>query len=193
MKKKGGVFLAGELIELHGRILACALCKLSESRRKAVPGEGAFNASLMLVGEAPGRNEDLEGRPFVGAAGGFLNDLLSSIGIDRKDVFITNIVKCRPTANRPPRVNEVKTCRPYLEGQIRLINPKLVCLMGNHAINGILGKGYPVSEMHGKQVQTVDRRFFITYHPAAALYMNNLKETMTEDFKALSKILKQAG
>jgi DNA polymerase len=185
--------LNDELLELHQRILVCSLCRLSKSRRNAVPGEGAFDASLMLVGEAPGRNEDLLGRPFVGAAGAFLNELLASIGVDRNKVFITNIVKCRPPMNRPPRVDEVKACYPYLERQITLINPTLVCVMGNNAINGILGKGYPIAKMHGKQVQTVDRRFFLTYHPAAALYANELKETMMEDFNALSKILKPLG
>lgn len=185
--------MSDELLTLHERILTCPLCRLSESRKNAVPGEGAFDASLMLVGEAPGRNEDLMGRPFVGAAGAFLNDLLSSIGVDRNKVFITNVVKCRPPMNRPPRVDEVKACHPYLERQMALINPKMVCLMGNNAIKGVLGKGYSISSMHGKEVQTVDRRFFLTYHPAAALYVDRLKDTMMEDFKKLSEILKSTS
>ncbi len=145
-----------------------------------------------LVGNygAPGRNEDLQGRPFVGAAGTFLSDLLSSIGVERAKVFITNIVKCRPPMNRAPHVDEVKACQSYLQRQISLIDPRIICLMGNNAISAVLGKGYPISKMHGKRVHTVDRCFFVTYHPAAALYMNELKETMTEDFRALSNILK---
>jgi DNA polymerase len=182
--------LKDELLKLHEVILRCGLCRLSESRKNAVPGEGSFDALLMLVGEAPGVNEDLLGRPFVGAAGAFLNDLLSSVGVDRSSIFITNIVKCRPPMNRPPRIDEVKACHSYLERQIALINPRIICLMGNNAIKGVLGKGYSIATMHGKQVQTVDRRFFLTYHPAAALYMNELKKTMIEDFKALSEVLK---
>jgi len=185
--------LSEELLTLHEKIVECQLCRLSESRRNAVPGEGAFDTSLMLVGEAPGRNEDLLGRPFVGAAGAFLSDLLSSIGVERTKVFITNIVKCRPPMNRAPRVDEVKACQPYLQRQISLIDPKIICLMGNNAISAVLGKGYPISEMHGKRVQTVDRCFFVTYHPAAALYMSELKETMTKDFKVLSDILKSVS
>ncbi len=182
--------MSEELLRLHEKIVECRLCRLSESRRNAVPGEGAFDTPLMLVGEAPGRNEDLQGRPFVGAAGTFLSDLLSSIGVERAKVFITNIVKCRPPMNRAPHVDEVKACQSYLQRQISLIDPRIICLMGNNAISAVLGKGYPISKMHGKRVHTVDRCFFVTYHPAAALYMNELKETMTEDFRALSNILK---
>jgi len=182
--------LKTELLELHKKILTCTLCRLSESRKNAVPGEGAFDTSLVLVGEAPGRNEDLLGRPFVGAAGAFLTKLLSSIGVDRDRIFITNVVKCRPPMNRPPRVDEVNACHSYLERQISLINPRIICLMGNNAIKAVLGKGYSISEMHGKQVETANRRFFLTYHPAAVLYAESLEETMMNDFKALANILK---
>lgn len=179
-----------ELLELHTAISKCSLCELAKSRKNAVPGEGDFHASLMLIGEAPGRNEDLAGRPFVGAAGAFLDYLLSSIDVDRKKVFITNIVKCRPPMNRPPRVNEVNACKPYLEQQMMLIGPRIVCLMGNNAIKGVLGKGHTISEMHGKLVQREGgKEFFLTYHPAAALYVNELRNVMMDDFKRLSRIL----
>ncbi len=179
-----------ELLELHNVISRCSLCGLAQSRKNAVPGEGDFHASLMLVGEAPGRNEDLAGRPFVGAAGIFLDELLSSIGVDRKKVFITNIVKCRPPMNRPPRVNEVNACKPYLEQQMMQIGSRIVCLMGNNAIKGVLGKGHALSEMHGRLLQNEgEQKFFLTYHPAAALYVNELKQVMMNDFRELSKIL----
>jgi len=116
--------LSEKLLTLHEKIVECQLCRLSESRRNAVPGEGAFDTSLMLVGEAPGRNEDLLGRPFVGAAGAFLSDLLSSIGVERTKVFITNIVKCRPPMNRAPRVDEVKEGIRSFNRKFKLIVPK---------------------------------------------------------------------
>src|SRR5205807_880478 len=131
--------LSGELQLIHSEILECTKCELHKSRTNAVPGEGPYDAKIMFVGEGPGQNEDEQGRPFVGAAGKFLTELLESIGLKRSDVFITNIVKCRPPNNRAPRKSEIETCNPYLQSQIRLINPRILCALGTPAINTLIG------------------------------------------------------
>jgi uracil-DNA glycosylase family 4 len=117
------------LEKIAANVRGCPLCKLSRSRKNAVPGEGQLSAKIMFIGEAPGRSEDEKGRPFVGAAGRILDELLKKAGIERSQVFITNIVKCRPPNNRVPKEDELTACRPYLDRQIALINPKVICIL----------------------------------------------------------------
>src|SRR5881396_1192015 len=131
---------SAELATVHSEIIACTKCELHMSRKNAVPGEGPIDAKIMFVGEGPGQNEDEQGRPFVGAAGKLLTELLESIGIKRSDVFITNVVKCRPPSNRAPRKGEIETCNPYLMSQIRLVKPRIVCALGTPAIATLLGE-----------------------------------------------------
>jgi len=138
----------------------------------------------MLIGEAPGKNEDIEGRPFVGRAGELLEELVRSVNLDREDVFITNIVKCRPLDNRDPRKDEIETCNPYLEKQIDLIEPEVIVTLGNHATETLVGKN-GMKEIHGKRFEYKGIKLIPMYHPAAGLYNPALKETMKEDMQLL--------
>jgi len=169
-------------------VIGCTLCPLSAGRIKAVPGEGSSQAKVMIVGEAPGYNEDIQGRPFVGSAGQLLDGLLESIGLRRESVFITNIVKCRPPNNRPPRVLERKTCRPYLVRQMGLVRPAIVCPMGNTALNDLMGR-LSIGDAHGKAMEKDGITYLPLYHPAAALYDVSLKDVLFLDFKALGLFL----
>lgn len=144
---------------------------------------------VMFVGEGPGEQEDLQGRPFVGAAGKLLTELLQSINLRREDVFITNVVKCRPPNNRPPRKDESAACRLYLERQIALICPKVICPMGNSAIRGFLDSDESVTALHGIPFEKDSVTYFPMYHPAAALYTFSLKKVMEDDFKKLRGLL----
>ena len=156
----------------------------------AVPGEGPADARVMFIGEGPGAQEDLTGRPFVGSAGKLLSELLGSIGLDRSSVFITNIVKCRPPNNRPPRKTEIETCVSlYLQPQIRVINPKIVVPLGTPAIKTLMGDDYSATSVHGKVFRKDDRLFLPLFHPAAALYDVRLRDTMFEDMKKLKELL----
>jgi len=146
----------------------------------------------MIVGEAPGYNEDLQGRPFVGSAGQLLDELLESIGIKRGSVFITNIVKCRPPNNRPPRVSERKACMPYLVRQMGLVAPTVVCPMGNTALNVLVG-GVSIGEAHGKAMEKEGIVYLPLYHPAAALYDVSLRGVLFTDFKALGLLIGARG
>jgi DNA polymerase len=183
--------LSGELQLIHSEILECTKCELHKSRTNAVPGEGPYDAKIMFVGEGPGQNEDEQGRPFVGAAGKFLTELLESIGLKRSDVFITNIVKCRPPNNRAPRKSEIEACNPYLQRQIGLINPRIVCGLGTPAITTLMGAEYSASRSHGKHLTKGDVTTLPMYHPAAALYDASLKETLLHDFKILKQLLEK--
>ena len=181
--------MSSELQLIHSEILECTKCELHKSRTKAVPGEGPYDARIMFVGEGPGQNEDEQGRPFVGAAGKFLTELLESIGLKRSDVFITNIVKCRPPNNRAPKKSEIEACNPYLQSQIRLINPSIVCALGTPAITTLIGDEYSASRFHGKPLTKGEVTFLPMYHPAAALYDASLKETISHDFQILKQLL----
>jgi uracil-DNA glycosylase len=185
--------LSEELNVIHSQVLECTRCELHKGRTRAVPGEGPPNAKVMFVGEGPGENEDREGRPFVGAAGKLLAELLSSIEVDRDSVFITNIVKCRPPGNRAPRQAEIDACRGYLESQIRLIDPKIICPLGGPAIKTLMGPEYSVSQSHGKTYQLKGRTMLPLYHPAAALYDASLKDVMFEDIKKLKKLISETS
>nr|MDO8099521.1 uracil-DNA glycosylase [Candidatus Njordarchaeota archaeon] len=178
-----------ELVEqINQEVRECTKCELHKERKNAVPGDGNVRTRIMFIGEAPGQDEDLQGRPFVGAAGKLLSQLLSSIGLRRDDVYITNIVKCRPPGNRPPRVGEISACSEYLERQIRIINPKTICPMGNVALKTFLGKDSSISKVHGQRNQSKEGRvIFPLYHPAAALYVGGLKTVLEEDFRQLKE------
>ena len=183
------VELAEELARIHGEVLVCTKCELHQGRTKAVPGEGPINAKVMFVGEGPGEKEDLEGRPFVGAAGKFLTELLASVGLERSSVFITNIVKCRPPGNRAPKQGEVDSCYGYLQDQIRLVAPRIICPLGTPAIKTVLGPEYSVSQVHGRPFKRDDRTVLPLYHPAAALYDGSLRSVQLEDFRILKQLL----
>lgn len=168
----------------------CTLCKLSEGRTNAVPGEGSNFARIMFIGEAPGRSEDEQGRPFVGAAGKLLTEALQEAGLSREDVFITNVVKCRPPNNRVPTEEERVTCRPYLERQIKLINPRIICILGRTAYESLLGGG-SITSNRGRLVRHDNRFYFLTVHPAAVIYNPELKSIFKKDIVNLVNELKK--
>jgi uracil-DNA glycosylase len=153
-----------------------------------VPGEGPAPAAVMIVGEAPGASEDKQGRPFVGRAGKLLDELLAVAGLDREDVFITNVLKARPPGNRDPRADEVEHSMPWLEAQLALVKPRLLVPLGRHAL-AHFAPGEKISEVHGTTVIALERRLFPMYHPAAALHAKGLRDTLFEDAKALSGAL----
>lgn len=176
---------------LDSEITTCTKCDLHKSRKNAVPGEGPKDAKIMIIGEGPGQNEDEQGRPFVGAAGKLLTELLETIGLNRSDVFITNIVKCRPPNNRAPRVSEIEACNPYLMSQIDLVKPRIICLLGTPAITTLLGKEFTATKSHGKPTLKENRLIIPMYHPAVALYDASLRGVLEADFGTLKKILAQ--
>lgn len=171
--------MASILEDIHNKIRICPLCDLSLSRTLAVPGEGPCPAEIMLVGEAPGKEEDLSGRPFVGRAGRLLDRALEQAGIARSEVFITSVVKCRPPKNRKPKRPEIEACHPYLAAQMKLIRPSVVCLMGNVASSAVIGK-QGITAIHG---QFFHDRFLVTYHPAAVLRNMTLMDALVSDLK----------
>lgn len=175
--------------ELEEQILKCEKCSLSKTRTRVVPGEGNFKAEIMFIGEGPGQKEDELGRPFVGAAGKLLDKLIESIGLKREDIFIANVVKCRPPNNRDPLPEEVEACRNWLDKQVKLINPKLIVLLGRHSMDRFL-PNQKISIDHGKPKRHRGRVYFPVYHPAAALYRNGLLEDLQKDFKKIPKVLK---
>jgi DNA polymerase len=191
--------------ELIGRVSeevsGCRLCALSEGRLKPVVGEGSLDSLVVFVGEGPGRKEDESGRPFVGSAGKFLDKLLSHIGLDRSDVYITNVVKCRPPGNRRPKSVEVRSCTPYLDEQLVVISPRVIASMGNSATSHMLrrfGLGRAsIGEIHGRlfEVEAPWGRvvLFPLYHPAAVLYNRGLEAELIEDFESLKALLGSGG
>ncbi|MDO8615698.1 MAG: uracil-DNA glycosylase [Dehalococcoidia bacterium] len=180
-----------ELEDLHGQIATCPACDLCKSRTHAVPGEGAANAEVMLVGEGPGFHEDQQARPFVGPAGHFLDELLSSVGLRRSEVYITNVVKCRPPQNRDPLPAEIEACRRHLERQIDLIKPRLIVTLGRYSLAWFFPKD-SISKVHGHLRQRDGRYFVHMYHPAAALHAGNLRSVIMEDFLKVPVALAQA-
>jgi uracil-DNA glycosylase family 4 len=182
---------AARLDELAEQIRVCVKCPLHESRTIAVPGDGKYSAKLMIIGEAPGKEEDLTGHPFVGATGKFLNKVLEGTGIDRNDFFITNTVKCRPPKNRTPKKIEVDTCTSnYLFEQIELINPKLIMLLGGVAAKSVLGVK-SVNEARGQVIERDGRRYIVGYHPAVRFYREDLGAKVIEDFSLLKREIKR--
>ena len=176
---------------LATQIRSCVQCPLHTTRTKAVPGEGALSARIMLIGEAPGREEDRSGQPFVGAAGRFLDEVLAGSGVDRRDLFITNTVKCRPENNRPPRKREVDTCTSlYLFEQIELINPALIMVLGSVATKKLLGVN-SVNEVRGRVIEHNNRKYLAGYHPAASFYREDMAENIRQDFALLRQELQK--
>ncbi len=166
-------------------VRSCPLCKLARTRKNAVPGEGQLSAKIIFIGEAPGRSEDEKGRPFVGAAGRILDELLKKAGIERSQVFITNIVKCRPPNNRVPKEDELTACRPYLDRQIALIKPKVICILGRTAYSSLLG-GSSITANRGKIMERAGQKYFLTFHPAAVIYNKGLLSALEADLKKLA-------
>lgn len=174
--------------EIENKIKVCNLCPLHKYRKNAVPGEGPYNSKILFIGEAPGEEEDKQGRPFVGKAGQILSDLMNEVGIDRKEVFITNVVKCRPPNNREPTDEESKICiENYLSKQVEIINPKIIVLLGNVAIKQVLGIKNP-SHVRGKEIQKDGKTYFCTFHPAVALYNPNMKTAIKNDFEKIATL-----
>lgn len=173
-----------ELENIRTQVITCTKCDLCKTRTNAVPGKGNPTAEIMFVGEAPGRTEDLKGEPFVGAAGKKLTEMLSKNGMTRESVYITNVVKCRPPDNRIPTDAERLSCKEYLEKEILLVNPKIICIMGNTACNSILGQG-EITKNRGKIIKKDGRTFFLTFHPAATIYNQELIPIMEQDIATL--------
>lgn len=182
---------AARLEELAAQIRVCTRCPLHESRTLAVPGDGKFSAKVMIIAEAPGKEEDESGHPFVGSAGRFLNHVLEGTGLDRNDFFITNTVKCRPPKNRTPKKLEVDTCTSnYLFEQISLINPKLIMLLGAVAAKKVLGVK-SINEARGHVINQEGRKYLVGYHPAVRFYREDLGEKVKEDFALLKREIKK--
>jgi uracil-DNA glycosylase family 4 len=181
-----------ELEKLAKQIVVCTRCELHRSRKKAVPGEGPTHAEIMFIGEGPGARENEQGRPFVGAAGKFLDQLLEQAGVTRADVWITNVVKCRPPGNRDPLPNEVEICTSnYLQHQIKIVNPSIIVTLGRFSMS-LFFKGAKITQIHG-QMRKVGEHFVIAmYHPAAALHQMSLKPAIMADFAKLPELLKEA-
>ena len=181
-----------KLEKLAKKIKVCTKCELHRSRKEAVPGEGPTHAEIMFIGEAPGARENEQGRPFVGAAGKFLDQLLEQAGVTRAEVWITNVVKCRPPGNRDPLPDEVETCTSnYLQHQIEIVNPSIIVTLGRHSM-GLFFKGAKITQIHGQMRQVGDRFVIAMYHPAAALHQLSLKPAIMADFAKLPGLLEEA-
>jgi DNA polymerase len=178
---------ARTLDQLYDMIHSCNKCPLGETRNKFVFGEGNPDSAIMVIGEGPGADEDAQGRPFVGRAGQLLTKILNAIGFDRKDVFIGNIVKCRPPNNRRPESSEVEHCEPYLHKQIELINPRFIVALGLTAVDTLLKKKHRMADIRGSFMDYRGREMLVTYHPAALLRNPNLKKAVWEDVKELRR------
>jgi len=182
-----------ELEKLNKQTLACDKCGLRQTCSQVVPGAGSAEAEIMFIGEGPGKEEDKQGIPFVGAAGKFLDEMLEMISLKREDVYIANVVKCRPPNNRDPLPEEAEACWPWLERQIKIINPKLIVTLGRHSLERFL-PGQKISQIHGKALRRAVpkmgiRIFYALYHPAAALYNGSMREVLIKDFKKIPKVL----
>ncbi len=180
------------LEDIAAQVRACPHCRLCETRTNAVPGEGPSDAPVMFIGEGPGAAEDRQGRPFVGPAGQLLNQLLLGAGLRRPEVFITNIVKCRPPNNREPHPDEVAACSEYLEGQIALLQPRLICLLGRPATQTLVDPSASMSRVHGRVFEKDGLKFMPIYHPAAALHNPRMRAPLEADFKALAAVVKDS-
>lgn len=179
-----------ELTQLYDQIRVCQKCDLAKGRTNTVPGEGPENAAIMMIGEAPGFHEDRQGRPFVGAAGNLLDELLATINLKRNEIYICNVLKCRPPQNRDPQPDEMDACKPYLDKQIELIKPKIIITISRFAMARWFADK-KISEIHGKPKKFGDLVVLPMYHPAAALHQPSLRRVLEEDFKKIPGILKE--
>lgn len=188
------IFSARNLAEISALISACKRCPLHKTKTCDVPGIGNPKAKVLFIGEAPGKKEDQEGEPFVGAAGKFLNEMLEGLGWQRKDIFIANVLKHRPPNNRDPLPTEVEACWPYLAKQIEIIGPKLIVFLGRHAMQRFFPT-FSISQVHGKAFKKSwsgkNRAFLALYHPAAALYNGGMRETLKKDFSKIPEIIQK--
>jgi uracil-DNA glycosylase len=179
------------LAQIAKEVSTCTNCALHHSRKKAVPGEGPARAEIMFIGEGPGFHENEQGRPFVGAAGQFLDQLLEQAGVTRADVWVGNVVKCRPPGNRDPLPEELAACDVYLERQIEAINPSIIVTLGRFSMNKFM-PGAKISQVHGQMRKVGNRYVIAMFHPAAALHQASLKPAIMADFAKLPELLKQA-
>jgi len=179
-----------ELEIIRQKVTECTKCELSKTRTNAVPGKGNFQSDVIFVGEAPGRNEDKNGEPFVGIAGQRLNLALDNAGILRESIYITNVVKCRPPNNRVPTISERNTCQDYLQKEISIIKPKIICILGNTAFNSILG-GSEITKYRGKIIKKDKQFYFLTIHPAATIYNQELITVLKEDIGKLFDLIRE--
>ncbi len=179
------------LEEIAAEIRSCQLCELARTRTNAVPGDGPDRAPIMFIGEGPGLNEDQQGKPFVGAAGKFLTELIEMAGLKRSEVFITNVVKCRPPGNRDPLPDEIMACSSYLQRQIDVIDPTVIVTLGRFSMAGWF-PGERITRIHGQPKKFGARTVVPMFHPAAALHQGNLKPVIQEDFARLRSILDKA-
>ena len=184
--------VALELEKVADAVSTCKRCALFHSRAKGVPGEGPSDAEIMFIGEGPGFHENMQGRPFVGAAGDFLVELLAGIGMKREQVFITNVVKCRPPGNRDPHPEELQACAPYLERQLQIINPKVIVTLGRFSMARFIHNA-KISEIHGQPIRVKGMLVVPFYHPAAALHRPSLRSVVEKDFASLPELIKNAG
>jgi uracil-DNA glycosylase len=182
---------AQALAEIAGQVAVCTRCQLHYSRKKSVPGEGPLNAEVLLIGEGPGFYENEQGRPFVGAAGKFLDELLEKGGVSREAVYITNVVKCRPPGNRDPLPEELSACGDYLDRQVDTIAPRVIVTLGRYSMARFMPNA-KISEVHGQPMWRNGRMLIPMYHPAAALHQPVLKTTLERDFARLSEFIQQA-
>jgi len=182
---------AEKIKKIRLQIAECTECKLHFSRRNVVPGEGPADSQIMFIGEAPGFYENEQGIPFVGAAGKFLDKLLEEAGMKREQVFITNVVKCRPPSNREPQVEELDACRGFLEQQIAAINPAVIVTLGRYSMGNYIKRG-KISVIHGRPITVNGRLIVPMYHPAAALHQPSLRSVLLEDFAKLPGMIMKA-
>lgn len=185
--------MSGEpaLIELYEEIADCPNCELARQRTQTVPGSGPASAEIMLIGEAPGAREDEQGLPFIGPSGKFLDELLASVDLSRETVYIANVVKCRPPANRDPQQIEIEACQPFLDRQIEIIDPKLIVTLGRFSMARWFS-GTTISRVHGQPKQVDGRTVIPMYHPAAALHRGSLRGEIMADFARLPELLERA-
>jgi uracil-DNA glycosylase family 4 len=179
------------LTQIAQEVAVCQRCMLHHSRKLAVPGEGPVDADIMFIGEGPGFHENEQGRPFVGAAGKYLDELLAKISLQRKDVFIGNVVKCRPPSNRDPLPDELAACSDYLERQIQVINPKVIVTLGRYSMARFLPNA-KISDVHGQAFKIKSRLIVPMFHPAAALHQPSLKASVERDFLHLPELISKA-
>jgi len=178
------------LSELYGEITRCQKCDIAKYRTRVVPGEGAEDADIMFIGEAPGWHEDQQGRPFVGPAGQFLDELLSLINLKREHVYIANVIKCRPLGNRDPLPQEIVNCRGWLERQIELIRPRMIVTLGRYSM-ALFFPGKSISKIHGTAEKREGIIYYAMYHPAAALHQQSLREIIKADMLKIPELLAQ--
>ena len=179
------------LTELYQQVTLCHKCDIARLRTKVVPGEGAENAEIMFIGEAPGWHEDQQGRPFVGQAGQFLDRLLTSISLDRRQVYIANVIKCRPPDNRDPLPTEIQNCSPWLDSQIEIIKPKMIVTLGRYSMARYF-PGKSISKIHGTAVKSDNVIYFAMYHPAAALHQQSLRQAIEADMQKIPGLLAES-